>query len=144
MKKQITVRGVTYESYIDAAAALGLSVSAIRNAVIRGTEDRLGYKGGMPFTIRGVTYESGRAAAEALKVTPNQVYRAAAAGTLDRVGLRHRGYSLEVVVAGKHFASHREVARFLGMKVFKRNAFLDKHSIDRITKLVEAKLNATT
>lgn len=63
-KKPITIRGITYKSYAEAARDLGLARNTISNAVRKGYVDQVGQMGkggrknGLSVTIDGETYQS--------------------------------------------------------------------------------------
>lgn len=90
LSKPITIGGKCYPSQNAAAKALGISESAISQAVRRGTLNGLGAGRGVrqyvPVTIRGITYPSQTAACKALGVSRPVIWKARLRGTLDDVG----------------------------------------------------------
>jgi len=91
--KPITVRGVRYGSCTAAAAALGVTRSAVSHAMKRGTLDRLGSgenKHYFATRVRGVVYPTQKAAAEALGVTPSAVNQAIRRGRENFIGTRRK------------------------------------------------------
>lgn len=89
MTKPITIRGTTYPSRRAAAAALGITPSAI---TVAEQAERLDWVGtgsrrGQRWTIRGVSYTTSVEAAKALGVTPSAVRVAKQKGRIDAVGL---------------------------------------------------------
>lgn len=91
IRREITIRGVTYPSIAAAARELGISDSALRGAYARGTENRIG-EGQMkkPIVVRGVMFESMMQASREMGLSLSTIYGAIERGTLDRLGLgRH-------------------------------------------------------
>lgn len=90
-RRIVTIRGVRYGSCAEAAAALGVTRSAVSHAIRRGTLDGLGVPGfGRSVRVRGVVYPTQKAAADALGVTPATVYQAIRRGNADSVGTRRK------------------------------------------------------
>lgn len=102
----VTIRGITYESIRDAAAAMRCSESTVINFRAAGTLDELGTRkkripnrSGVtngqwqkkPITIRGIEYPSVLDAANALGVTPSAISKAKLRGYIDSIGLGKRG-----------------------------------------------------
>ena len=67
--RPVTIRGVTYDSGIEAAKAIGVHPGVISQARKMGWLDGVGLGVKRPITIDGVEYESGRAAARALGIS---------------------------------------------------------------------------
>lgn len=90
--KPITVRGVTYSSYGEAAEDIGVSRATLQCAVSRGTVEKCGLGKGQakPITVRGVEYPSYAEAGRALGVSPNAVKESVVFGYEDRLGLGRR------------------------------------------------------
>lgn len=122
--KPVTIRGVTYASAAEAAAALGVARDTIYGRLYKGTIDDLWPNPGpRPVRIRGKTYESAAAAAKALGVTPSAVYAGLHRGRPDsigigpgKLGLKGRGGrpSIRLTIGPLTFPSCAEAARQLG------------------------------
>lgn len=88
-KKCVTIRGTTYESYMAAASALGVSLSAIQSAVKRGSLDTVGSfcggpNRGLPIKIDKVTYRSVQEAHDKTKISITTLYQIAHDQKYDR------------------------------------------------------------
>lgn len=120
----LTIRGVTYPTAADAAAALGITVSAVFMAAKKGQEGldrcglRLHHPRPCPVRIGGVVYPTVPLAAAALGLKTSRIYQALAAGDVDRV-LRPPPPCLvravPLIVSGRHFPSHSALDRWIGM-----------------------------
>lgn len=74
----VTIRGVEYRSYTEAAKAHGVTASAVHKAKMRGTLDNVGcgrYDVSQPCVIEGKEYPSQIKAAEALGVRAVDINR---------------------------------------------------------------------
>lgn len=86
----VRIRGVVYESSRAAAEALGLSTSAISNALAEGRMETVGLRvprgRPRPCRINGVNYPTLTAAAQANGVQVSAIFNAIARGSAHRVG----------------------------------------------------------
>lgn len=128
--REITVRGVTYESHAACAKALGVSLATVHSAKHKGRLDTLGLGHRppppycQPVKIRGKEYPSVKAAAKALRVKPSTISSALSRGRLERAGLgRGRKHAHEwsggleakpFSIGGITFRSQQEASRAFG------------------------------
>ena len=107
---------MVYPTVQIAARELGVSDETVRNAVLRGTLDRVGLhlrgRIAAPVRIRGQVFASAQAAARHFGLSEAAIYYAIEEGREDRVGLGRP----PLVLFGVTFASKQEAARRLGLR----------------------------
>lgn len=97
MTPPIIIRGVEYPDKAAIAAAFGISIPSVRNAIRLGRTEFIGIPAHktrkrtgtdpMPMRIAGKVYPDAHAAAKALKVSVKTIYSALSTGREDFVGL---------------------------------------------------------
>ncbi|WP_286905720.1 hypothetical protein [Roseovarius sp.] len=119
----IEIRGVVYPDANAAAAALGVSANAVRLAVRKGSQHRIGTGAvgvePMPICLAGTHFENAEAAAEHFGVTRHAVYQAIASGRAQEFGkpARHaRLKSRPIALGNLSFSSMDEACRVLGFE----------------------------
>jgi len=121
LHRNFAIRGVTYGTAQEAAAAHGVSVGTIYKAIEKGTLDRVGLgqvgKEPMRIVIRGKVYKNAQAAARAFGVTPAAIFTALYRGRIDQVGVprkHNHATSKPFTIAGVTFPSMRAASLALG------------------------------
>lgn len=121
--RDIEIRGVVYPDAGSAAAAHGVSAQAVRVAVRKGTQHRVGTGAvgiePMPVCLGGRRFVHAAAAARHFGVTRHAIYQAIASGRAQEFGgpPRHaRLRSKPVTIGHLSFASMDEACRALGFR----------------------------
>lgn len=119
--QDIEIRGVVYPDVNAAAKALGVSAEAVRIAIRKGTQHRIGTGAvgvePMRVSIGGQTFENATAAAAHFGVTRHAIYQAINAGRAQGFGKppRHaRLLSKPITIGNIKFSSMDEAGRVLG------------------------------
>ncbi|MBC7154575.1 MAG: hypothetical protein H5U19_08190 [Rhodobacteraceae bacterium] len=119
--RDIEIRGVVYADVNAAAAALGVCTHAVRSAVRRGTQHRIGTcaKGvePMPVSLAGQQFANARAAAAHFGVSCDAIYKAIDSGRAQHFGAPRRRVSPKskpLAIGSLRFASMDEASRVLG------------------------------